>query len=41
MVWDNELKLNAVAGKCVLMYAPPVRSFHSWHRAFAKLLGQI
>jgi uncharacterized protein len=37
----RELGLNAVAGKCVLMYAPPVRSFHSWHRAFARLFGQF
>jgi predicted CoA-binding protein len=37
----RDLKLNLVAKKCVLMYAPPVRSFHTWHRVFAKLLGQF
>lgn len=35
------LGLNLVHGKCVLMYAPPVRSFHGWHRAFARLFGQL
>jgi uncharacterized protein len=37
----RDLKLNLVAKKCVLMYVPPARSFHGWHRAFAKLLGQF
>ena len=37
----RELGLNLVARKCVLMYAPPVRSFHAWHRVFAKLFGQL
>jgi hypothetical protein len=37
----RDLKLNLVAKKCVLMYAPPVKSFHGWHRAFARLLGQF
>ena len=37
----RELGLSLVAGKCVLMYAPPVRGFHAWHRAFAKLLGRL
>jgi hypothetical protein len=37
----RELGLNLVSKKCVLMYAPPVRSFHGWHRAFAKLFGQF
>ena len=37
----QELGLNLVAKRCVLMYAPPVRSFHAWHRAFARLLGQV
>jgi predicted CoA-binding protein len=37
----RELGLNLVARKCVLMYAPPVRSFHAWHRAFARLFGQL
>ena len=37
----QDLGLNMVSGKCVLMYAPPVRSFHAWHRAIAKLFGQL
>jgi predicted CoA-binding protein len=37
----RDLGLNLVARKCVLMYAPPVRSFHAWHRAFARLFGQL
>jgi predicted CoA-binding protein len=35
------LRLNLVAKRCVLMYAPPVRSFHGWHRFFARLFGQL
>ena len=37
----RQLNLNLVTRKCVLMYAPPVGSFHAWHRAFAKLFGQL
>jgi predicted CoA-binding protein len=37
----QKLGLNLVAKKCVLMYAPPVRSFHGWHRLFARLFGQL
>ena len=37
----RDLGLNLVARKCVLMYAPPVRSFHAWHRGFARLFGQL
>ena len=37
----RELGLYLVAKKCVLMYAPPVRSFHGWHRAFVRLIGQL
>jgi uncharacterized protein len=36
----QELGVTPVSGKCILMYAQPVTSFHSWHRAFAKLIGQ-
>jgi predicted CoA-binding protein len=36
-----ELNLDVVFGKCILMYARPVRSFHRWHRAFVKLAGQF
>jgi predicted CoA-binding protein len=37
----RELGLDLVSGKCILMYAPPVRSFHWWHRAVVKLMGQL
>jgi hypothetical protein len=37
----TELGIKPVEGKCILMYAQPVRSFHSWHRFFAKLFGQL
>ncbi|MBN1427458.1 MAG: CoA-binding protein [Anaerolineae bacterium] len=37
----QDLGLNMVSKRCVLMYAPPVRSFHAWHRAFARLFGQL
>ncbi len=37
----RELSITPVTGKCILMYAQPVGSFHSWHRAFAKLFGQL
>lgn len=37
----QQLGLNLVSGKCILMYAPPVRSFHKWHRAFVKLFGRL
>jgi uncharacterized protein len=36
----QELDLELVSGKCILMYAPPVRSFHNFHRLFMKLIGQ-
>ena len=37
----DSLGLNLVHGKCILMYAPPVRSYHRWHRFFARLMGQL
>jgi uncharacterized protein len=36
-----ELGIQPVTGRCILMYAQPVGSFHAWHRAFAKLFGQL
>ena len=36
----KELGLSPVMGKCLLMYASPVKSLHKWHRAFAKIFGQ-
>ncbi len=37
----RELGVEPVTGKCILMYAPPVRSVHRWHRGFVKLIGQL
>jgi predicted CoA-binding protein len=37
----GELGLNLVSGKCILMYAEPVRSFHSFHRLIVKLVGKL
>jgi len=36
----DELGLELVAGKCILMYAEPVRSFHKFHQVIWKLIGQ-
>jgi uncharacterized protein len=35
-----ELGLSLVTGKCILMYAQPVTSFHKFHRFFARIFGQ-
>ena len=37
----EQLGLEMVSGKCILMYAEPVRSFHKWHRGFMKLIGKL
>lgn len=37
----ERLGLNLVSGKCILMYAQPVRSFHAWHRGLVKLFGKL
>lgn len=37
----RELGLNLVTGKCILMYAQPVKGFHWLHRAVVKLTGQL
>jgi uncharacterized protein len=37
----EELKLNLVTGKCILMYARPVRSYHAIHRFIARAIGQL
>jgi predicted CoA-binding protein len=37
----QDLGLNLVSGKCILMYAEPVRSFHAFHRFFARIFGQL
>ena len=36
---SQELGVNPITGKCLLMYAEPVTSFHTVHRFFAKLFG--
>ncbi len=37
----EELGLSLVSKKCVLMYAPPVKSYHGWHRGFVKMVGKL
>jgi uncharacterized protein len=37
----TEKGMETVAGKCILMFAEPVGSFHGVHRWFAKLFGQV
>ena len=37
----ESLGLNLIHGKCILMYAEPVRSFHSFHRFFVRLTGKL
>lgn len=37
----HDLKLKTVFGSCILMHAPPVRSFHRIHRAFARLFRRL
>ena len=37
----QDLGLNLVSGKCILMYAPPVRGFHGFHRFINKITGQL
>jgi predicted CoA-binding protein len=37
----RELGLNLVAKRCVLMYAPPVKGLHGFHRALAGFLGKL
>ena len=42
-VWalGDELDLNLVSKKCILMYAEPVGSVHGVHRFFVKLFGKL
>ncbi len=37
----RQLGLNLVSGKCILMYAPPVRSFHGFHRFINQIFGKL
>ena len=36
----EELDLDLVSGKCILMYAEPVGSLHKFHQVIWKLIGQ-
>ena len=36
----RELGLSPVTGKCILMYAQPVRGYHSIHKFIAQVCGQ-
>ncbi|MDT8308524.1 MAG: CoA-binding protein [Bacteroidales bacterium] len=35
----EEYELNYIAGRCIMMFAEPVKSIHSFHRFFVKLFG--
>ena len=37
----DELGLSTAHNACILMYAQPVRGFHKFHRAIAKLFGKL
>jgi predicted CoA-binding protein len=37
----KQLDLKLVTGKCIMMYAEPVHSFHGWHRAVNKFFGKL
>ena len=37
----QELGVEPVTGKCILMYAQPVRSYHRLHRAFCWMTGKL
>jgi uncharacterized protein len=41
IILGEELKLNLVIGKCILMYARPVRSYHAIHRFIARVGGNL
>jgi hypothetical protein len=40
-IQDFILGLEPVTGKCILIYAEPVRSWHGFHRLFCRLTGQL
>jgi predicted CoA-binding protein len=37
----TEAGLDVVHGRCILMFAEPVRSFHRFHRVLARLMGRL
>lgn len=38
--YGENLELDLVTGKCILMYAEPVGSFHKFHQVIWKVIGQ-
>jgi predicted CoA-binding protein len=37
----KEVGVSPVVNKCILMYAPPVKSIHGFHRTINKIFGQL
>lgn len=37
----KENGLTVIHGECILMFAPPVTSFHRWHRWLWRVLGKL
>ncbi len=37
----DRLKLQVVSKKCIMMYAPPVQSFHKFHRTIKGIFGRL
>jgi hypothetical protein len=37
----EDLRLNLVTKRCILMYAPPVEGFHAWHRAVHRIVAKL
>ncbi len=37
----DQLKLPVVSNKCIMMYAPPVKSMHKFHRSIVGLFGKL
>jgi hypothetical protein len=37
----DQLNLPVVSKKCIMMYAPPVKSFHKFHRTIVGIFGKL
>ena len=37
----DELNLSVISNKCIMMYAPPVKSVHKFHRTIAGIFGKL
>lgn len=37
----REKGITAITGECILMFAPPVRGFHGFHRWLWKVMGKL